>query len=269
MLDPAFLRGRHGRIHCTFFRPEAVTPTGVLFLPPFAEEMNKSRRMMARLGHALADRRWVMALPDPFGTGDSEGDFAEADWAAWRDDVLTTAEALVERGVERLVVGGLRTGVLLALAVLDRLPVTPERLLFWQPVTSGQQFLTRFLRLRLAASMTGGERESTGDLRARLDAGEALEIAGYELSPALARALDELDAKALVPPASVPVDWIEVSGGREPRVSPAGTRVAEVWREAGCEVMQQAVAGDPFWTTQEIVDVPELVERSVERLVRS
>lgn len=264
MLDPAFLEGGSGRIHCTFFRPDqAASPTGVLFLPPFAEEMNKARRMMALFGHRLAGEGWVMALPDPFGTGDSEGDFAEARWAAWRDDVVTTVAALRERGVERLVLAGLRTGALLALDALAHLPLAPQRLLLWQPVTSGRQFLTQFLRLRLAASMAGGERESTGDLRARLVAGEALEIAGYELSPELALALERLDAKALAPPAAVPVDWFEVSGAEEPRVSPAGVRVAETWREAGCAVTPEAVAGDPFWTTQEIVEVPALLERSL------
>lgn len=266
MLDPAFLEGQCGRIHCTFFRPRASAPTGLLFLPPFAEEMNKSRRMMARLGHALVGQGRIMALPDPFGTGDSEGDFGAAGWAAWQADAVTAAQALIDRGVERLVVGGLRTGALLALDTLDRLPLAPERLLFWQPVTSGRQFLTQFLRLRLAASMAGGERESTGDLRARLAAGEPLEIAGYELSPALAEALDGLDAKALLPPADIPVDWFEVSGAEEPRISPAAARVADAWRETGCRVRQEAIAGDPFWTTQEIVDVPDLVERSLATL---
>jgi len=269
VLDPAFLEGRHGRIHCTFFRPGAATSTGLLFLPPFAEEMNKSRRMMAQLGHALAARDWIMALPDPFGTGDSEGDFADARWAAWRADVLTAAGALRERGVERLILGGLRTGVLLALDTLRALPSPPERLLLWQPVTSGRQFLTRFLRLRLAASMSGGERESTPDLRARLAAGESLEIAGYELSPALAEALEGLDATALAPPADLPVDWFEVSSADEPRVPPAAARVAEAWRATGCAVAQEALAGDPFWTTQEIAEVPALVERSVARVVGS
>lgn len=268
MLDPVFLDGSRGRILCTFFQPEGGEGSGggLLLLPPFAEEMNKSRRMMAWLGHALAERGVVTALPDLYGTGDSEGDFAEADWGLWRDDVVAAALALRERGVERLTVGGLRTGVLLALDTLDRLPLVPERLLFWHPVTNGRQFLTRFLRLRLAASMRGGDRESTGDLRARLEAGESLEIAGYELSPGLAAALDGLDANRMTPPADIPVHWLEVSSPEPPKISAGAERVISEWQSAGCDVVAEAVAGDAFWATQEIVDVPELIERSVERV---
>lgn len=269
MLDPVFLDGTRGRILCTFFDPGEGSRSGdgLLLLPPFAEEMNKARRMLARLGYALAERGFVTALPDPFGTGDSEGDFAEADWAVWRQDVVTAANALLDRGVERLVVAGLRTGALLALATLDELPRPPGRLLFWQPVTNGRQFLTRFLRLRLAASMMGGERESTSDLRARLEAGESLEIAGYELSPGLAAALDALDANEMAPPPGVPVHWLEVSSSEPPKMSAGGVRVVEAWRSSGREIREEAVAGDAFWATQEIVEVPELIERSVERVM--
>lgn len=268
MLDPVFLDRPRGRIHCTFFDPGPGRRSGdgVLLLPPFAEEMNKSRRMMARLGHALAERGYVTALPDPFGTGDSEGDFGEADWDVWRDDVVAAARALGERGTERLTLGGLRTGVLLGLDTLDRLPIAPERLLFWHPVTNGRQFLTRFLRLRLAASMRGGERESTSDLRARLEAGEPLEIAGYELSPELAAALDRLDANRMIPPTGIPVHWLEVSSADPPKISAGAERVIGEWRSAGCDVVSEAVGGDAFWATQEIVDVPKLIEWSVERL---
>ncbi|MDZ7829153.1 MAG: hydrolase 2, exosortase A system-associated [Halofilum sp. (in: g-proteobacteria)] len=268
MLDPVFLDGTRGRVLCTFFNPGPGNRTGdgLLLLPPFAEEMNKSRRMMARLGHALAERGWVTALVDPFGTGDSEGDFGEADWDTWRADAGTAAGALLERGVERLALCGLRTGALLALDGCRDLPLVPARLMLWQPVTNGRQFLTRFLRLRLAASMSGGERESTADLRARLEAGESLEIAGYELAPALARALDSLDAQALRPPEGVAVDWLEVSGAEPPKLSAASERVIDAWRTDGFAVQSEAVAGDAFWATQEIVDVPELIDRSLARL---
>lgn len=268
MLDPEFLDRLRGRIHCTLFDPGPGSRSGdgLLLLPPFAEEMNKSRRMMALLGHALAEHGFVTALPDPFGTGDSEGDFGEAEWSVWRDDAVAAARALRERGTERLTLGGLRTGALLGLDALDHLPFAPERLLLWQPVTNGRQFLTRFLRLRLAASLRGGGRESTGDLRSRLEAGEPLEIAGYELSPGLAAALDGLDAHRMMPPAGIPVHWLEVSSATPPKISTAAERVITEWRSAGCEVAAEAVAGDTFWATQEIVDVPGLIERSVERV---
>ncbi len=61
--------------------------------------------------------------------------------------------------------------------------------------------------------------------------------------------------------------WLEVSSADPPKVSAGGARVVEAWRSAGCEVREEAVAGDAFWGTQEIVDVPELIECSVERVM--
>jgi hypothetical protein len=48
-------------------------------VPPFAEEMNKSRRMIAEVGRRLEGSGVGMLLVDLFGTGDSEGEFAQAD----------------------------------------------------------------------------------------------------------------------------------------------------------------------------------------------
>ena len=53
VLQPAYVTGSAGRLFVTCFAPPDGTDTWLLFVPPFAEEMNKSRRMMARLGHEL------------------------------------------------------------------------------------------------------------------------------------------------------------------------------------------------------------------------
>src|SRR5690606_27532247 len=68
--------------------PAASAPIGgLLFLHPFAEEMNKSRRMVALAARAFASAGWAVLQVDLAGCGDSEGDFADADWQTWLDDV--------------------------------------------------------------------------------------------------------------------------------------------------------------------------------------
>src|SRR5258705_9769402 len=53
-----------------------VEPRGsVLYLPPFAEEMNKSRRMAALQARAFARIGWNVLQMDLFGCGDSSGEF--------------------------------------------------------------------------------------------------------------------------------------------------------------------------------------------------
>jgi len=266
VLDPVFVESAGGRILCTVFRPAArhADSPGLLFLPPWAEEANKARRMIARLGHALAERGVVTLVPDYLGTGDSEGAFEDARWELWRRNVRDAEAWMRADGCDRVHLGGLRLGAALALASLSDLPAPPRSMLLWQPVVNGRQMLVQFLRLRLAASLGGGtERETTSELRARLDAGESVEVAGYMLSPELAQALDGLRLDALTPAPGVPVEWLELAATPDAEVSPAARSVAEAWLAGGFRVRQAVVAGEPFWSTQELVDAPALIERSV------
>ena len=70
--------------------------------------------------------------------------------------------------------------------------VAPPDLLFWQPVLSGRLYLQQLLRLRIAAQLLGpadANRLDSRELRARFAEGRAVEIAGYEVSAALALGL--------------------------------------------------------------------------------
>ena len=127
-----------------------------------------------------------------------------------------------------------------------------------QPVTSGAQFLTQFLRLRLASEMISGTAPGAGteQLRAQLAAGRALEIAGYELAPELALSIERLDLAGLAPK-NVPAQWFEVSV--EGRPSPALTRAVRAWSAAGAEVDAHAVRGEAFWNSVEITECAGLI----------
>ena len=91
-------------------------------------------------------------------------------------------------------------------------------------------------------------------------AGNSVEVAGYSLSPALAAGLS---AAGLATPPPVPVVWLEVGGEK---LSPASQRVVDGWREQGREAVTGAVAGEPFWATQEIAEAPALAAMTAERL---
>lgn len=263
VLQPAFLAGSAGRLFVSCFVPRGGASTWLLFVPPFAEEMNKSRRMIARLGHALAARGVGLCLPDLYGTGDSEGDFGDAQLPIWEQDLLDVAHWLQQQhGCQRLVLGGMRYGALLAMALQSRLPAVSACLL-WQPLAKGQQQLTQFLRLRLAANIMAGGNESVQGLQDRLRQGEAIEVAGYTLAPALAAAMAEQDLAPSAPSADVPVHWLELSRDPQRPLTPVSNRIVEQWRQQGGDVRSQGVPGDPFWSTQELVDAPALIDVSV------
>ncbi|MCP5197455.1 MAG: hydrolase 2, exosortase A system-associated [Gammaproteobacteria bacterium] len=264
MLEPFFLTGSRGALFAVYYPPtcEPGKRGGVLYVPPFAEEMNKSRRMAALQARRLAAAGFAVLLPDLYGTGDSAGDFAEARWAVWRDDLMRCGDWLRQRGHAQLTLWGLRLGGLLALDKASDIAAT--RLLLWQPVLSGQRFLQQFLRLRLTGDRLKGGRETMAQLQERLAAGQSLEVAGYELHPELALALEKI--QPITPSSGVRVDWFEVTGIADGSPSPASRHLMEQWRHAGATVHLQAVVGDAFWTTQEIAEAPALLEATLTTL---
>jgi len=79
--EPFFLPASRGERFCIFHPAAGALRGAVLYLHPFAEEMNKSRRMAALQSRMLAARGIAVLQIDLFGCGDSSGDFGDASWA--------------------------------------------------------------------------------------------------------------------------------------------------------------------------------------------
>ncbi len=239
----------------------------VLVVPPFGEEMNKARRMIAATARRLSEAGAAVVVPDLAGTGDSEGEFRDARVETWLEDLQHATHLAEQRGHRVRAVLAVRLGCALAAAALRRglLPAV-ERSVWWQPVLDGRRYLTQFLRLRVAAaSMRGGATETVEDLRARAAGGETIAVAGYELSPALLRGLDDLVVEA-IPAAAGQVAWLEFV--REATDAPPlpVTRLVERSRAAGAQVEVTTLAAEPFWTSAETVLLPQLVASTADLL---
>ncbi|WP_405242496.1 hydrolase 2, exosortase A system-associated [Lentisalinibacter salinarum] len=261
--EPFFADTASGRRFAVVNRP-ADTPRGsVLFVPPFAEEMNKSRRMAALTASALAEDGWLVLRFDPSGCGDSDGEFADATWQGWLDDVDFWVKWLRAQKDAPLLLWAVRAGALLAAAWLRR---TGESLplLLWQPVGNGQRHLTQFLRLRAAAEMMDS-RQTKGvvsQLWETLASGAFVTVAGYTLNAALANPMSE--AQLTLPDEyRARVSLLEISGAETPSLSPATGMIVQKWRDAGVETAASVVPGTPFWQTTEIETVPAAIEATV------
>jgi exosortase A-associated hydrolase 2 len=242
----------------------------VLLVPPFGEEMNKTRPMYADLGRRLSERGFGSLLPDLFGTGDSEGEFRDADWNDWVENVAMVCRWASSQNWSLRGVVATRLGCALVASALRALNLCVERTVFWQPVGDGARFLKQFLRLRVAASMMENDTaESTTGLRSRLRAGEYLEVAGYELAPRLA---DQLESVRLVDSLSAClglVQWIEIAREAQAGLSGAAAKSIDRATGMGISVTSQIVTGEPFWSSTEIVRLPELVEHSAAHIVEA
>jgi exosortase A-associated hydrolase 2 len=255
---PFFLPADAGERFCLYHQPdpEARQRGAILYVHPFAEEMNKSRRMAALQARAYARIGFGVLQIDLYGCGDSSGDFADARWEVWLSDLALVWRWLMRRGAGPLYLWGLRLGALLALDFATR--AKPERLILWQPVISGRAHLHQFARAQSAARLFGGatDRHPPG-------APHGTEIAGYLVSSELSAAINEADAAALAP--TCPVQWLELNAATSseeptpPALQAASALLIERWRDAGTMVDTYPIYGAPFWSTAEISESPQLL----------
>jgi exosortase A-associated hydrolase 2 len=267
-MQPAAAGGHRFYLH---HLPEPGRPVrgALLHLHPWAEEMNKSRRMAALASRAFSDAGCAVLRIDLWGCGDSGGDFGDATWDGWIDDAVAAARWLQAAHPEApLWLWGLRCGALLARALAERLEM-PAHLLLWQPALQGKMLLQQFLRLKVAAQLAdGGGKAAMAALRQQVDAGQPIEVAGYVLNPALARGLEgaQLDPLPLRGTRDSRLVWLETSTQDVPTLTPAGATALARWQAAGWRTSAAAVAGPAFWQTTEIEEAPELIRSSVDAL---
>ncbi len=191
-----------------------------MILPPFAEEMNQARHFHALVATALGTLGIDAFQIDLSMTGDSSGEFRDADVALWRDDLHVALDWLAARSGQ-VDVFALRSAALLV-PLLD-LPSTgvQSRICLLEPSMDGDRMLSEFLRIKVARSLFEGERVSVDNLRERLTDGTLVDVSGYELSPGLFEQVRQL---ALEPRNITSQAAVRVLGGR---------RFMEDWRRRG------------------------------------
>lgn len=260
--EPFFLKADYGDRFCLYHlpHPDRECRGGFIYVHPFGDEMNKARRMAAMQSRSLAAMGFGVLQMDLFGCGDSSGEFADARWNIWKQDLTIARHWLENRVAGPVSLWGLRLGTLLALDFARNLEGAIDQIILWQPVISGESFLTQFLRLRLANEMLAGTGKATGTntMRDCLANGESIEIAGYELAPELAAAIDSLKASELVVAGS-PIHWFEIVAEPGRSITPAGAKVVNAWKRSAVDLHLHLVPCLPFWATQEISECAELV----------
>ena len=249
------------RLCCVAMPREGVARGTVLLLPPFAEELNKTRRMCATLARRLAADGWRVVRVDLYGCGDSAGEFRDASWAQWIADLATEIEQCETPPWLWCVRAG-------ALFVPELLSVRGAAgLLLWQPAVSGAAHLQQFLRLHRVAAWAGSGlagaamSDRTPTAAQLLERGECVEVAGYEVTPHLAASMREVHF-SLPANGSMPVVWFEMGPTPDAPPSPASQRKVEALQVEGYAAQLEVIAGAPFWQSTEIVENESLLERS-------
>lgn len=270
-MQPLFIESSAGKLFAIYWPPAGEIPLGkaILHIPAFGEEMNKSRRMVALQAWAFADRGYAVLVLDLFGTGDSAGDFNEATWEIWLQNIDTAIDWLKQQGVQSIDLWGLRTGGLLAMDFANRRQNPIERLIVWQPVINGDAFIMQFLRLRVAAAVMdrNAPQEKTSELKQQLLDGKAIEVAGYLLNPDLIKPILALRANELDLSTVKDLALFEIVTSEDKDVSPANAKFIATLHSKNQMATIKTVVGSPFWSTQEIAEAPRLLAETVGSLI--
>jgi pimeloyl-ACP methyl ester carboxylesterase len=138
-------------IHHPPTRTVASGGDAVLICPPLGHEHTRTHRALKLLGQALARAGHHVLRFDFRGLGDSWGQTEDGGVEEWCDDIDVALEELAARsGAKRLTLVGLRVGGALAAASLTRRrqgSLSAHRLILWDPVLSGREFLEAAMAL--------------------------------------------------------------------------------------------------------------------------
>lgn len=268
-MEAFFLPATQGQRLCILYAPTSgiALRGNVIYIHPFAEEMNHCRRMASLQARALAQAGFATLQLDLMGCGDSSGDFGAATWAIWLDDIELARQWLAQRYDAPLWLWGARAGCLLAAQSAARNIHATAGLLLWMPVVSGRQHLQQFLRLRMMVDVVRGHQAKpsagTAALLQQLEQGVSVEVAGYAIGPELAAGLSGASLDAVGH--TKKVLCLEVA--RPAAVSPALTQQLARWNAAGVCATATVVPGEPFWQVPEAPGCTELLQSTTDALI--
>ena len=192
-----------GRLFGSLHHPQRLRghSTAVLLCNPFGEEASRAHRTFRVLATLLERAGYATLRFDYSGTGDSQGESADATIDAWLSDIGAAAARLGEAaGGARLAIVGLRLGATLAALAAARGLVRPRHLLMWDPIVDGAAYL-RDLTAQHRSYMRFEMGPSFRDrLRTRAD-GTPLEALGAPIGGPLAAQLAAIDLAAGAPSA--------------------------------------------------------------------
>lgn len=220
------------------------SPTGLVFCPPFCQEMVTTYSRLARLSKQLAANEIGVMRFHPSGTGESDGLTSEFTLdSVLRETVMARRAAEERLKTKRLGYFGLRFGAAVAVMAAAAQPV--DFLILWCPLINLQRYFRDLLRLQLTKEAVHQHRSqirhTTQQMVLELQAGNTVDIFGYELSPALYRQMTAASSWPQIPPAGK-ILWLA-----RPDEQRSAMEIVETWRGAGSQVDFETIAEPIFW----------------------
>lgn len=232
-------------------RNEDAELRAILLCYPMGVEYMRAHRAFRQLTHLLVRAGIHVLRFDYHGTGDSAGDGEDATLARWEDDIVLAAHELMDNaGVPRLGMAGLRLGGTLAARAAARIDGI-DRLLLWDPVVSGRDYLAE-LRQYAEQPATNGNGAAWP--------GVTVGVGGFPLTPVVRDEILAIRLEETGPPRAQRIR-ILASDERE-----ADRRLSEAWHAAGANCDYRCVPSENRWAEGDAFGsalIPQDIIRSV------
>lgn len=247
------------------FNNSTSLTNAVLFLPPFAEEMNKTRHLISAVMQQLAATGCHSFMLDNFGTGDSEGDLDQASLDIWRNDIYELIKLLRQHGYQHFSVVAIRFGALQLFDLLNNnaLALPLQQIVLWQPMFDAAKFWQQFARIKVAEAMANGIKISQKDLEQQLLDGDTLEIAGYPLSPQFYQSLLGMETAIASELQHNQLSWFETS--QLDNIAVPVQKMLQQLKQHG-ELNFVQLKAEPYWQTTELANADKLIALTVQQL---
>jgi exosortase A-associated hydrolase 2 len=264
-VDLNFIGEPGSRLYNMMYWPDAEPKAHIVFVPPFCEEMNRCRTLVASQAREFASAGFSCSVFDFLGTGDSEGQLDQVNLKLWLNDINLVVEHALKRAEAPLYLWGLRLGALLAVEFAQQTDHSISKLILWQPVVSGKKFITQLLRLRVAHLANHGlPAQTTQELRSAFETSDSMEISGYTLGTELLREIDSSKVSGSASLESTEVLWLENLLDGQEGVGAASKSAIDGLAGFAESLQVHTCKVPPIWQLPKRSDAPELVQMTRE-----
>jgi uncharacterized protein len=242
----------------------------IVLCNPFGQEAIRSHRLFKVLADRLCRDGFHVLRFDYFGTGDSAGDGDEVNISRLVDDLSTADNEIVQRsGCTRRSWIGLRLGATIAALASTKVSVSPHRLILWEPVIDGANYL-----IELAHAHTLALEDAYGSrcvydlaLRDKFAHESGQEALGFPLTDSFRAELNSLTLDSL---SSVHASAIDIFSNAISHAKIADNNIeAELTKRLaarGVETFSASIDEPIIWTADEMMNAATVPGEVLQRI---
>ena len=236
----------------------------VILVPPFAEELNRSKRMYVLCARQLAAVGMDVFCFDFVGTGDSYGEWGTYSWSDWQQNLVNVYQHIQASWSDDISVITLRLGALIVSEAIVRSQLQFSKCLFWDPVEDGENYTRQLIRLKIAAAMSEDDQAvTTKEVMADIDMHGFLEVGGYCITADLLDSIRQAKLKNEIDKLinATQLHWMVLKNTGQSNLVAYPTSVPEALRD---QVNMHMIQDTRFWMQQEVTIAPALLDKTVE-----